>query len=534
LIKKTLVLVTTISLFSFSKTTYAQAPDLGSAATFVLFSSDGAVSNSGSSQVTGNVGTNNGSSTAFGNVNGVMHDNDGASAACMADLLVAYGQLNNATPTLFPAPLLGNGQTLDAGIYSIAQSATLNLELILDAENNPEAVFIFQIEGSFSVGPAAKVTLINGAKACNVFWKAEGLVTLAPGSTVRGTIIANNAAINMGSGITLEGRALSTTGAITISGALAYLPTGCGSPLLTGPYTPNLGSAACYALFSSNGSVSNTGSTFVTGDIGTNTGSVTGYDQLNVTGTIHPIPDGSTAMAATDLLGAYNYINTLPHDIELLYPAQFGNGLVLTPHTYLMNGAATFTDTVFLNAEGNVNAIFIIKINGMLSSGTYAKVKLINGTQSTNVYWKVEGAVNLADYSEFAGTIISNNGAISGLSAGTILDGRALTTNGALTTASVTADMGPACAMAGIGENNSETAAVYPNPFTSSLVIRLKETSSDQTELRIFTVTGKEMIRKTISEQTTVIEPELSSGIYYYEILMNGRTVQSGKIVSQL
>ncbi|MCK9401571.1 MAG: hypothetical protein M0Q51_16470, partial [Bacteroidales bacterium] len=67
---------------------FAQAPPLGTAAEFVLFSSVGAVSNTGISQLTGNVGTNSGSSTGFGNVNGVMHDNDGASAQCAADLLI--------------------------------------------------------------------------------------------------------------------------------------------------------------------------------------------------------------------------------------------------------------------------------------------------------------------------------------------------------------------------------------------------------------------------------------------------------------
>lgn len=68
--------LTTIVMFLMPTLNYAQAPSLGSAAGFVLFSSNGAVSNSGISHLTGNIGTNNGSSTAFGNVDGVMHDND--------------------------------------------------------------------------------------------------------------------------------------------------------------------------------------------------------------------------------------------------------------------------------------------------------------------------------------------------------------------------------------------------------------------------------------------------------------------------
>jgi len=71
----------------------------------------------------------------------------------------------------FPASLLGNGQTLTPGVYSIPSTATLNLVLTLDAQNNPNAVFIFKIEGAFSSAANAQVQLVNGAKACNVFGK---------------------------------------------------------------------------------------------------------------------------------------------------------------------------------------------------------------------------------------------------------------------------------------------------------------------------------------------------------------------------
>ena len=87
---------------------FAQAPPLGTAADFVLFTTVGAVTNTGISQITGNVGTNSGSSTGFGNVNGVMHTSDGASAQCAADLQNAYNLLNGTVPNFFPAPLLGN------------------------------------------------------------------------------------------------------------------------------------------------------------------------------------------------------------------------------------------------------------------------------------------------------------------------------------------------------------------------------------------------------------------------------------------
>lgn len=421
-----------ILLLSSPKINFAQAPNLGTAANFVLFSSTGAISNTGLSHVTGNVGTNTGAITSFSNVDGVIHSPDAATSTCATDLVNACAQLNSLAPTASHSVLLGGGETLYTGVYSIPAAASVNNTLILDAQGNNNAVFIFQVGGSFSSGAFAQIKLINCANASNVFWKVEGAVSLAAGTIMMGTIIANNAAITLGAGVILDGRALSTTGAVSVNNVLAYTPIGSGSPALTGPIPPALSSAACYALFSSNGLVTNNGITNVSGDIGSNFGSTAGYNPLNVNGTIHLVPDVSTATCAADLLNIYNYLNTLPYDVQLLYPAQFGNSLVLTPHTYLMNGAVTFTDTLFLNAEGNANAVFVIQANGPISTSTNAKVVLINGAQARNVFWKVEGAVTINDNSAFKGTIICNNGAVI-LNTGSALEGRAFTTNGALT-----------------------------------------------------------------------------------------------------
>src|ERR1035437_3601869 len=90
---KLLNTLTAVILFLMPNVNFGQAPNLGTAADFVLFSSNGAVSNGVIlSQLTGNVGTDNGSSTGFGNVNGVMNDANGVSAQCKADLLLAYNK----------------------------------------------------------------------------------------------------------------------------------------------------------------------------------------------------------------------------------------------------------------------------------------------------------------------------------------------------------------------------------------------------------------------------------------------------------
>jgi len=537
---KLLFLASAAALVFSTSRVNAQAPTLGTTADFVLFSSNGAVSNTGISQYTGNIGSNNGSSTAFGNVNGTMHDMDGASAKCMADLNTLYNQLNGTTATLFPAALLGNGQVLNAGVYSIASAATLNLSLTLDGQNSSNAVFIIKIGGSFSTNASAKVHLVNGAQACNVYWKVEGLVSMASGTLMRGTVIANNAAISMATGDTLEGRALSTKGAVSASGTLAYTPIGCGSPVLTGPTAPTLGGAACFGIFSSSGAVSNSGITHITGDVGSNSASPTGFNPADVTGMIHNNPDGATAQCASDLLAAYNQLNNLVPDIKLLYPAQFGQNLVLTPHTYLMAAAATLTDTLYLNAEGNASAVFVIQIAGALSTTVNSKVILINGTKAENVFWKIEGAVNINNNSIFNGTIICNNGALGVINTGVTLNGRALTTAGALSSAAITA-VAPLipgnCGTLGIqtlDNASNSSVSIYPNPFKESFTLSLTGLAeTGKTVLVIYNILGAEMKRELISNQTTVVETaEFASGVYFYKIFWNDKIQQAGKIVA--
>jgi gliding motility-associated-like protein/uncharacterized repeat protein (TIGR01451 family) len=441
-----------VSIISSSGISYAQVINLGTAADFVLFTTNGAVTNVGITHLTGHVGSAVGGSTGFGNVDGVMNDMTPASAQATLDLNVAYLELDAAVTTNSPGVLLGSGMTLVPGVHSIPAAASMNGELNLDAQNDPNSVFIIRIEGAFGIAANAKVNLINGAQACNVYWKIDGAVTIAANVIMKGTIVAYNDFILMSAGDSLEGRALSINGAIGVTGIVARTPLGCLAPILTGPANPDLLTTECFVLFSAIGPVTNVGITTVTGDVGTNSGSTLGFDPLLVTGTIHPVPDAFTAQTATDFTTVYNDLNAIPFDIELLYPAQFGNNLVLTPHTYLMNGAVTFTDTLYLNAQGNQDAVFVIQVNGAFSTSTYSRVNLMNGAQAKNIYWVIDGAIEINDYSIFNGTIIAQ-GAID-LKTGVTIYGRALTGVGALNTFAVEAIMPTSCAPFTVTEPN--------------------------------------------------------------------------------
>lgn len=86
--------------------------------------------------------------------------------------------------------------------------------MTLDAENRANKIFIFQFWGAFSAAANSSINLINGASASNIFWIAEGAVSMGAQIFMQGTIISNNGAVSMGDGGVLEGRMLSTTGAI--------------------------------------------------------------------------------------------------------------------------------------------------------------------------------------------------------------------------------------------------------------------------------------------------------------------------------
>lgn len=535
---KLLLIVTTVTLLSFPKLNFGQAPNLGTAANFVLFSSNGALTSTAVlSQLTGNVGTNIGSNTGFGNVNGVMHAADTATMQASKDLLKAYNKIDSTKATFFPAPSLGGGQTIFAGVDSISGATTLNSILTLDGGNDPNALFIFKIQGPFSTTVNAKVKLTHGAMACNVFWKVEGLVSIAAGTSMVGTIIANNAAIHLNINDTLEGRALSTTGAVSVDGVLAYIPKGCGSVTLNGPTAPTLGVAACYAIFTSTGTVANSGTTNVTGDVGSNTAAPTGFNSLLVTGKIHA-SDGSTGACAADLLTAYNYLNTLPYDIELMSPSTFGFNLVLTPHTYIMKSAAALTDTVYLNAENVANAVFVIRVNGAFSTSSLSRIKLINGTLAKNVYWLINGQTDINDSSIFNGTVICK-GAMN-LTKLVKLNGRALSIVGAITTADMNAlaSVIPGnCSTVDVASIDAinEAVTIYPNPFTTSATIVINNISQiNNCELLIYNVLGAVVKNVSITNQSTTLNTnDLPAGIYFYKIVGNNKTVQTGRLVSQ-
>ncbi len=114
--------------------------------------------------------------------------------------------------------------------------------------------------------------------------------------------------------------------------------------------------------------------------------------------------------SGSSISSTYNNNDFSNMDINL--PSLFGRSLVLTPYTCLMCDVLELTDTLYLNALGHSNAIFVIKIKGDHNPGMNSKIILINGAQSKNVYWKVDEPIKTNNYTVYRGTTLCNNGGL--------------------------------------------------------------------------------------------------------------------------
>ena len=197
----------------------AAAPvPLGTAANFAVLAGT-TITNTGATTVSGNVGVSPGTAvTGFPPgqiVNGAIHGGDPAAVAAQADLAVAYNNAAAQPVTASAGPDLG-GLTLTPGVYNspggtFGNSATLTL----DAQGDPNAVFIFQAVTTLITGALSNMQLVNGARASNVFWVVGSSATLGANSTLQGNILAFTS-VTVSAGAVVDGRVLARGGAVTL------------------------------------------------------------------------------------------------------------------------------------------------------------------------------------------------------------------------------------------------------------------------------------------------------------------------------
>ena len=234
---KLLLFIVVVLQLCFPSAMFGQAPDLGAASGFALFTVVGALNNSGATTVAGDIGSNSAATTGFppGVVAGNIYNPPNATLAqAAADVGTAYGYLSTLGGSVIGVGL-GNGQTLMPGIYQTGAASTLNGVLTLDAQGDANAVFIIRIGGAFATGINSNVVLINGASYCNVYWQIGGQFDLGDYSIFKGNVIVDGA-INLLEGSSVWGRVLSKAGAIsTYNCNVRFLPAN--AVAITGNHT---------------------------------------------------------------------------------------------------------------------------------------------------------------------------------------------------------------------------------------------------------------------------------------------------------
>jgi Ice-binding-like len=200
-------------LLSGSSTAWAQL------SSFAVLGGSTVTNTSTPTTVNGNLGVSPGSAvTGFppGIVTGgTIHSADTVAAQAQTDLTTTY---NNLASTSCNTDLTGQdlgGKTLTPGVYCFSTSAQLTGTLTLDAQGNPNAVFIFKIGSTLTTASASSVLLINGGSNCGVFWQVGSSATLGTGATLVGSIVALTS-ITLNTGSSVSGRVLARNGAVTL------------------------------------------------------------------------------------------------------------------------------------------------------------------------------------------------------------------------------------------------------------------------------------------------------------------------------
>lgn len=189
---------------------------------------------------------------------------------------------------------------------------------------------------------------------------------------------------------------------------------------------PGLGTAASFAILAGTPSITNTGSSVISGSVGIHPAAlISGFPPGTVAnGTIEAATPAANT-AKNDLTAAYGVAASSPCNFNKT--GQNLGGQTLTPGTYCQTTAPTLTGILTLSGNG----VFIFQAGSTLVTAPGSSVLLINGAQPCNVFWQVASSATLDTTTTFVGTIMALTSIT--LNNGASIAGRALARNGTVT-----------------------------------------------------------------------------------------------------
>ncbi|MDN4640471.1 ice-binding family protein [Agreia sp. PsM10] len=210
---------------------------------------------------------------------------------------------------------------------------------------------------------------------------------------------------------------------------LGFSSTAQAATVLDGPIT--LKTAAGYAVLAGS-TVTNTGPTVVTGDVGLSPGTaIDGFEGSPagsfVVGTGSARTDPDVDQAKIDLDEAFGVAKSLTPQAKGL--SQLA-GKTLKPGVY-SGGALDLASGSTLTLDGGAASVWVFQASSTLVTGSGSRVLLINGASICNVFWQVGSSATLGSGSTFVGTIMAQESISVGNAA--VVQGRLLASTSAVT-----------------------------------------------------------------------------------------------------